>query len=52
MNPFRWRGFLVFWGIYSALFHACLGRFLGRFRAKNLVANRFAVALLSFALAM
>jgi hypothetical protein len=48
MNPFRWRGFLVFGGIYSALSHACLGRF----RAKNLVANRFAVALLSFALAI
>ena len=45
-------GFSSFWGSRYALSHACLGCFLGRFRAKNLWANRFADALLSFALAI
>jgi len=52
LNPFHWKGFLVFGGSSPALSHACLGRFLGRFRAKNFGANRAAGALLSFALAI
>ena len=43
LKPLRWRGFLVSGGSSSALSHSRLGRFLERFRDKNLVANRFAV---------
>ena len=52
LKPLHWKGFLVFGGIRPALSHACLGRFLGRFRAKNLGANGINDALLSIALAI